>query len=71
MEFYDDGTLVYTIHEVGKLRRMILTYEINGNQLITDQPSHPQKQVTKFELVNGELILYFMGIRSAYIKVET
>jgi hypothetical protein len=70
LEFNEHGELIYTIHLDDKDQTIFMTYEIEGNYLITDQPSHPDKQTTDFQLsVDGKLELYFEGRKSIYLKM--
>jgi hypothetical protein len=69
MTFTHDGTLIYDIHENNKLQRMNLVYRIDGDTIISDQPSHPQEQRTRYRLESdNKLILEFEGQRTVYIK---
>lgn len=71
LEFSEDGKLTYTIHEEDKDQKMFLTYRIQDEFLITDQPSKPSEEKTKFEfLPDGRLSLFFGGDESKYIKVS-
>ena len=70
LEFLDDGQLIYTVHKEDKDQKMFLTYRIRGDTLITDQPSKPKEEETKFKLLSDtELSLFFSGDESRYIKV--
>lgn len=69
MDFRDDGELIYVAIEGGKEQRIFMTYEINGNRLITDQQSFPQKVITEFSLIGKNLELNFDGIKSKYVKI--
>ena len=70
LEFLDDGQLTYIIHEKGKDQKMFLTYRIQGDTLITNQPSKPKEEETKFKFTSdAELSLYFGGEESRYVKV--
>jgi hypothetical protein len=69
--FTNDGKLIYTIHEVNKDQIMNLTYEILGNKLITDQPSHPRKERTEFSVEpNGQLLLKYPGAKTWFERVN-
>lgn len=69
MTFTNDGALIYDIYENDKLQRMNLVYKISGDTIISDQPSHPQEQRTKYRLENdNKLILEFEGQRTIFIK---
>jgi hypothetical protein len=42
-----------------------MTYEISGNLLITDQPAHPSREETNFEMLpDGRLKLSMNGQES-------
>ena len=65
--FNEDGSLIYDIHEGDKLQRMNMTYRINGDTIISDQPSHRQEQRTKYKLQNNnKLILEFEGTATVF-----
>ncbi len=69
LEFSEDGDLTYTIHGDDKDQKMFLTYSVEGNELVTDQPSRPQRERTAFSLTSeGRLTLWFGGQRSVYIR---
>ena len=71
LEFSGDGKLIYTIHEEDKEQKMFLTYRIQGDFLISNQPSKPSEEKTKFKFTpNGKLLLFFGGDESKYIKVS-
>jgi hypothetical protein len=54
--------LIYDINAGDKLQRMNLVYKIYGETIISDQPSHPQEQKSKFKIEdNNKLILEFEG----------
>jgi ABC-type sulfate transport system substrate-binding protein len=72
MTFTNDGRLTYDVLEKKKLQRIYMTYQISGDTIISDQPSHSQQQKTKFKLVdNNKLILEFEGIKTVFIKDTT
>lgn len=48
MRFSRDGRLRYSIEQSGRQQVMNLTYRVEGNQLITDQPSHPAEERSEF-----------------------
>ena len=70
--FKVDGSLIYDIHEGDKLQRMNMTYRIIGDTIISDQPSHPNVQRTKYKLENeGKLILEFEGTATVFNREKT
>ena len=69
MSFNNDGKLVYEINEHDKTQIIYLTFLIEGNKLITDQPSHPKKEETEVYFDEGDrLILKFDGVKTRFIK---
>jgi hypothetical protein len=69
MEFRNNGELVYSVFEGGKEQRILMTYEVDGNTLITDQPNSPQKEKTEFLLIGDRLELNYEGAKSKYIRI--
>ena len=69
LEFKEDGCLNYTIRTLGKDQKIFLTYQVEGGVIITDQPSHPQKEYTRFFFTeDGMLVLIYGGQRSIYVR---
>jgi hypothetical protein len=69
MTFSDTGGLIYDIIEDSKVQRINMIFWTDGNTLISDQPSHPKKQKTKFEFESDrKLILEFGGERSVFLR---
>jgi len=69
IEFKANGELIYTIHLEHGEQIIMMIYEIQGNLLISDQPSNPQKEKTKFLITEaGRLELYFGGVKSVFKK---
>ena len=64
LEFAPDGRLVCVILHQGRRQTIMLTYKVDGDQLITDQPSHPREERTKVEFQGKDLILDFQGKRT-------
>jgi len=69
IEFKDSGEMIYTILSEGKEEKILMTFEIAGEDiLITDQPSSPNKVMTKYKVNGHHLDLYFDGIQSKFIR---
>jgi hypothetical protein len=68
LEFTDDGRLNYTIHLDDRDQKIFLNYELQGNMLITDQPSDPKREKTKISMLGDKLILEFGQKKSQYIR---
>ncbi len=57
MIFTNDGKLTYLIHTGDKTQVINLVYEVSGDQLITDQPSSPKREITKFSFEASDVIV--------------
>jgi hypothetical protein len=69
MEFTSDGMLIYRIVTNNRLQQINMIYETSGNILITDQPSHPSKEESIYEVLpDGRLKLVQDRQESFYIK---
>ena len=69
LQFCENGELIYTMIDEIAEHQIFLTYEVDGSKLITDQPSHPQREETEFVLTQNRLELNFDGIWSKYVKL--
>ena len=70
LEFNEGSQLDYIIHGAEKDQKIFLTYRVENNTLITDQPSHPREERTPFVLTeDGKLVLVYGDQRSLYIRV--
>jgi formylmethanofuran dehydrogenase subunit E len=71
MTFTEDGKLIYDIFEGDKQQRMNMVYKVHDDTIISDQPSHPQEQRTKYEIENSDkLILDFEGNKTVFNRSE-
>ena len=69
MVFTDDGKLIYSIHEGDKTQVINMVYEVSGDQIITDQPSHPQKEISKFYFEpSGILVIDHQGEKTRFMR---
>lgn len=50
LHFTADGKLIYTIHGEYKDQKIFLTYRVENNVLIIDQPSDPREERAKFQI---------------------
>jgi hypothetical protein len=48
LRFEKGGKLVYTVHLPNREQIMHLTYRVDGNWLVTNQPSSPREERTEF-----------------------
>ena len=71
LEFRPDGTLHYAIDTGGRWQIARLTYHVEGDVLVTNQPSAPAQSRTTFEVLDdGSLLLDYEGERSWYRRGE-
>ena len=69
MVFTNDGKLIYSIHTADKTQIINLVYEVSGDQIITDQPSNPRKEITNFYFEpTGILVLDYQGEKARFSR---
>jgi hypothetical protein len=61
MTFFQDGRLEYRTRENDKLQIMILTYRIDGAEIISDQPSAPHEERTRFAFEEEDTLVLTHG----------
>jgi hypothetical protein len=67
--FTNDKKLIYAIVDGHKKQIINMVYFIDGNTLITDQPSNPQKERTEYYFINADtLILKFNNEESRFVR---
>lgn len=69
LEFYDDGNLRYTIYAEGKRNVILLTYYIQDDFIVTDQPTSPRIEKTRAIVEGNTLTLNYDGSITRYKKV--
>jgi uncharacterized protein (TIGR03066 family) len=70
LEFHPDGKLTYVIREGAKGQVMNLTYRVDGDTIVTDQPSQPKEESTRFSIdADGTLMLSLGGRRSWFQRI--
>ena len=68
--FEPDGKLTYIMHGANKDQIMNLIYRVEGQIIVTNQPSAPREERTTFRITpQGKLILEFGGVQSQYVRV--
>lgn len=71
MEFGADGSLQYSIELADRTQVMNLTYSVSGDVIISNQPSAPGEERTRFALESdGRLQLDHGGTRSWFERVK-
>lgn len=70
LEFKDNGQLIYTVIGDQKDEVILLTYRVENDTIVTDQPSAPKIEKTKFSFTpEGKLLLVYGNISSLYVRV--
>ena len=69
MVFTNDGKLIYSIHTGEKSEVINMVYEESGDKIITDQPSNPRKETSKFYFEpSGILVIDYQGERTRFTR---
>ena len=69
LQFQEDGKLTYISHDTDKDQVIFMTYRIDGQTLITEQPSEPREERTGFVFTHdGKLRLIYDGQAAVYIR---
>jgi hypothetical protein len=66
LEFRPDGRMAYVVTSGGKQRTMLLSWRTEDDWLITDQPSAPREERTRFRFEGPRLVLAFGGVESRF-----
>lgn len=70
LEFLQDGKLVYTILTDSKKQIILMEYRVEGNEIVTDQPSAPQVERTAYSVSpDGILTLEFGGVPYRFRRI--
>lgn len=71
LDFRADGTMVYSIRVVGRWQVINLAYRIEGNVLVSHQPSAPSEQRSTFVIdEDGQLVVDWAGGRAWFRRGE-
>jgi hypothetical protein len=66
-----DGQMTYSIRVADRWQIMRLTYRIERDAIVSNQPSAPREELTAFAVTeDGLLLLYFGGKRSWFRRGE-
>jgi len=69
MTFTRDGKLVYVIHQDRSDQIMNLLFSVDGDCLVTNQPSSPQPESTRFSFDDeGQLVLDYGGTKAWFVR---
>ena len=68
-DFRADGRLHYSVLSGDRWQIMKLVYRVEGNVIVSNQPSSPREERTRFTLqVDGSLVLEFGGQYSRFLR---
>ena len=70
MTFTPNGKLSYEINENEKVSIINMTYELSGDIILTNQPSHPRIERTRYNITDNILTLDYNGEISKYKKIN-
>ena len=69
LHFRDDGSLDYVVAGAERDQVMQLRYRVDGSELVTDQPSAPSEERTRFGFTEeGKLALEYDGFMAYYVR---
>ena len=67
LDIRGDGRLFYSIDAGDRWQIMKLTWRVEGDVIVTDQPSHPSEARSRFAFdETGQLVTYFEGRRTRF-----
>src|SRR5262245_59849535 len=71
MEFLPDQRLVYTLHVGPNIQGIFMTFRLDGNVIVSDQPSAPGERRTEFVIADDNRLglSYNGGAWSWYVRV--
>jgi hypothetical protein len=71
LHFFENGDLLYVVRSEQRDEVSRLTYTTQGDVIISDQPSVPRKEATKYFIdEDGFLLLEHGGVRSRYRRIS-
>lgn len=69
MTFTRDGRLVYVIHQEQTDQIMNLVFSVDGDSIVTNQPSSPRPESTKYSFDDeGQLVLDYGGSKAWFAR---
>ena len=70
VEFRSDGSLIYNVVEQTGLKKIFLRYYVDGDEIVTDQPSAPRIERTRFKREGRKMILEKGGRSEIFEEIE-
>jgi hypothetical protein len=72
LDFGDDGVLVYAVRGEDSAQIFDLRYHVEGNVVVTDQPSAPRVERTAFAFADdGSLTLAFGDVPCRFLRLNS
>ena len=69
LEFRPSGELIYSVDAGGEWQILRLTFRVDGEVLVTDQPSNPREERTAFALQDlYTLVLDYGGAKAVFSR---
>jgi hypothetical protein len=68
IEFRADGSLMYSIDTGHSNQIMQMTWRTEEGELVTNQPSAPREERTRYEVEVNELVLRLGGFESRWLR---
>jgi hypothetical protein len=68
LEFRADGRAAYVVQSGERQQTMLLSWRLDGNDLVTNQPSDPREERTRISLEGGALMLTFGGVVTRFTR---
>lgn len=70
LRFSEDGTLTYVVHSSEKDEVILMTYEVEGNVIVSTQPSAPRVERTRFEFIDSNVLRLRLGdLESTFLRI--
>ncbi len=70
MEFLKDGKLIYSFQQENKTVIMNLVYKLDGNVIISDQPSSPREERTEFCFETDDILFLRFNDNQSWFRRE-
>jgi hypothetical protein len=69
LEFRTDGRLAYVVQSAdGKTQIMRMAYRVEGDTIVTNQPSAPREERSSFRIDGDSLTIDFAGTSSQFTR---
>jgi hypothetical protein len=69
LEFRNDGRLAYVVQSAdGKTQIIRMVYRVKGDTIVTNQPSAPKEERSRFRIDGERLTIDFAGTSSQFTR---